>query len=72
VKLAAADEAAAATTAVNFDEELANKFRLVTLALQRARQLKDGARPRVEPGGHKILRVALLEVMAGTVSWSVT
>lgn len=54
------------------DDDLQSKFRLVTLTVHRARQLKDGARPRVDPGNHKFLRVAMLEVMAGMVSWSVT
>jgi DNA-directed RNA polymerase subunit K/omega len=44
----------------------------VTLALQRAKQLQNGARPRVDPGSHKLLRVALLEVTAGMISWDVT
>lgn len=48
-----------------------NKFRLVTVAFQRARQLKAGARPRVDPGNHNTVRVATLEVMAGVVSWHV-
>jgi DNA-directed RNA polymerase omega subunit len=49
-----------------------NKFRLVTLAFQRCKQLQHGARPRVEPGDHKSQRIAMLEVMAGTISWSLT
>jgi DNA-directed RNA polymerase omega subunit len=53
--------------------EADNKFRLVVIALQRARQLQSGARPRVENiGRHKFLWVALQEVMAGHVSWDVT
>ena len=46
-----------------------NKFRLVTLAFQRAKQLQNGARPRVEPGDHKSQRIAMLEVLAGAISW---
>ena len=49
-----------------------NKFRLVTLAFQRAKQLQNGARPRVEPGDHKSQRIAMLEVLAGAISWSLT
>lgn len=49
-----------------------NKFRLVVLAVKRARQLHAGARPRVEAGNHKILAVAVLEVGAGLVSWDMT
>jgi DNA-directed RNA polymerase omega subunit len=49
-----------------------NKFRLVTLASQRCKQLQNGARPRVEPGDHKAQRIATLEVIAGAISWSLT
>jgi DNA-directed RNA polymerase omega subunit len=49
---------------------LENKFRLVILSFQRARQLQNGARPRVESGGHKPARIAMLEVLAGLISWS--
>lgn len=56
---------------LNGDEPM-NKFCLVTVTFQRAKQLQNGARPRVETGGHKFQRVAQLEVMAGLVSWSVT
>ena len=48
-----------------------HKFRLVVLTCQRAKQLKNGAKPRVDTEGSKHLRVAMLEVMAGMVSWSV-
>jgi DNA-directed RNA polymerase subunit K/omega len=46
-----------------------NSFQCVVLTGQRARQLAAGARPRVDATGHKPLRVALLEVSAGLVSW---
>jgi DNA-directed RNA polymerase omega subunit len=52
-------------------DELQNKFLLVVVARQRARQLQNGARPRVETEGHKFLWVAMQEVIAGTVSWDV-
>ncbi len=42
-------------------------FYIATLMFQRQRQLKDGARPRVESRGHTTTRVALLEVLAGLV-----
>jgi DNA-directed RNA polymerase subunit K/omega len=43
-------------------------FYVATLTFRRQRQLKEGARPRVESGGHTLVRVALLEVMAGLVA----
>jgi DNA-directed RNA polymerase subunit K/omega len=45
-------------------------FHLVAVVFQRAKQLKSGARPRVDAGSHKATRLALLEVLADTVSWS--
>lgn len=47
------------------------RFHLTTLTFHRARQLQGGARPRVPAAGHKLPRVALLEVIAGAVSWDV-
>lgn len=46
------------------------RFHMATLVFQRARQLKSGARPRVEAAGHPLARLAELEVSANTVSWS--
>jgi DNA-directed RNA polymerase subunit K/omega len=50
---------------------LQNRFHVAALVFQRVRQLKNGARPRVDPGGHKSLHLALLEVLANTVSWTI-
>jgi DNA-directed RNA polymerase subunit K/omega len=47
-----------------------SRFHIAALAFQRAQQLKHGARPRVEGNGHKVCTVALLEVLANTISWS--
>lgn len=46
-----------------------SRFHIASLAFQRARQLKAGARPRVEQEGHTLVRLAQLEVMAGLISW---
>jgi DNA-directed RNA polymerase subunit K/omega len=51
--------------------ELLGRFHVAVVAFQRARQLQNSARPRVEADGHKIHRIALMEVMAGTIPWSV-
>lgn len=48
-----------------------SRFHVVALAFQRAKQLQNGARPRVDAAGHKPTRVALLEVLADTISWTV-
>jgi DNA-directed RNA polymerase subunit K/omega len=42
-------------------------FYVATLMFHRARQLKQGARPRVDARGHTSTRVAVLEVLAGLV-----
>ncbi len=47
-----------------------SRFHLVAVVFQRVKQLRSGARPRVDAGDHKATRVALLEVLADTVSWS--
>jgi hypothetical protein len=44
-----------------------DRFYVATLMFQRARQIRDGARPRVDSRGHSAVRVALLEVLAGAV-----
>ena len=46
-----------------------SRFHTATLAFFRAKQLHDGARPRVDGAGHCSWRVALLEVEAAQVSW---
>lgn len=48
-----------------------SRFHVAALVFQRARQLNNGAPPRVDPAGHKPLHLALLEVLANTVSWTV-
>ncbi len=50
---------------------LENRFLLSSVAFLRVKQLVSGARPRLEPERHKATHLALLEVLADTVSWSV-
>ena len=50
-------------------KDLDSKFRFITVAAQRAKQLQAGAKPRVEARSRKPTRVAMQEVMAGAVSW---
>jgi DNA-directed RNA polymerase subunit omega len=49
--------------------EVESKFRLITVAAQRAKQLQGGAKPRVESRSRKPTRIAMEEVLAGAVSW---
>jgi DNA-directed RNA polymerase subunit omega len=49
--------------------EVDSKFRFITVAAQRAKQLQNGAKPRVDARSRKPTRVAMQEVLAGAVSW---
>lgn len=48
-----------------------SKFRFITVAAQRAKQIQNGAKPRVESRTRKSTRIAIQEVLAGAVSWEV-
>jgi DNA-directed RNA polymerase subunit omega len=48
-----------------------SKFRFITVAAQRAKQLQAGAKPRVETRSRKPTRVAVEEALAETISWEV-
>ena len=48
-----------------------SKYRLIIVAARRSKQLQRGARPRVEMDPkRKLTRVAMAEVMAGKVHYS--
>lgn len=49
----------------------ANRFLVVAVACQRVVQLRNGARTRLDPNGHKPCVVAVAEVVAGTVPYDV-
>ncbi len=53
------------------DSPLHSRFHVATIAFLRAKQLQAGARPRVESRGRKVVTLALLEVIADTISWHV-
>jgi DNA-directed RNA polymerase subunit omega len=46
-----------------------SKFRFITVAAQRAKQIQNGAKARVETRSRKATRVAMEETLAGAVSW---
>jgi DNA-directed RNA polymerase subunit omega len=52
-------------------KDVDSKFRFITVAAQRAKQLQNGAKARVEARSRKPTRVAMQEVLAGAVSWEV-
>jgi len=58
-------------THLTLPKELDSKFRFITVAAQRAKQLQNGAKARVSTRSRKPTRVAMHEVLAGTVSWEI-
>ena len=52
-------------------KEVDSKFRFITVAAQRAKQVQNGAKPRVESKTRKPTRVAIEEVLANAVSWEI-
>jgi DNA-directed RNA polymerase subunit omega len=50
-------------------KDVDSKFRFITVAAQRAKQVQQGAKPRVETRSRKPTRIAMEEVLAQTVSW---
>jgi DNA-directed RNA polymerase omega subunit len=50
-------------------KDIDSKFRFITVTAQRAKQLQNGAKPRVEPKCWKSTRIAMEEVIAGAISW---
>jgi len=55
-------------------QEIDSKYRLIILAAKRSKQLQRGARPRIEIDStkHKPTRIALEEVIQGTVRFTIT
>jgi DNA-directed RNA polymerase subunit omega len=50
-------------------KDIDSKFRLITVAAQRAKQLQNGAKPKVDVRSRKATRVAMQEVLANAISW---
>jgi DNA-directed RNA polymerase omega subunit len=50
-------------------KDVDSKFRFITVASQRAKQIQNGAKARVESKTRKPTRVAIEEVMANAISW---
>jgi DNA-directed RNA polymerase subunit omega len=66
-------EAVQENTEQTHSPEIDSKYRLIILAAQRSKQLQRGARPRIEidPTKHKPTRIALEEVIQGTIPFHV-
>lgn len=58
-------------THVIMPKDVDSKFRFIVVAAQRAKQLQNGAKPRVEIRSRKPTRVAMHEVLANSISWEV-
>ena len=58
-------------TSESSSPEIDSKYRLIILAAKRSKQLQRGARPRIDidPTKHKPTRIALEEVVQGTVQF---
>ena len=52
-------------------KEVDSKFRFITVAAQRAKQLQNGAKARVEARSRKPTRIAMQEVLADAVDWEI-
>jgi DNA-directed RNA polymerase omega subunit len=52
-------------------KDVDSKFRFITVASQRAKQLQNGAKPRVDTRSRKSTRVAIEEALANAISWEV-
>jgi DNA-directed RNA polymerase subunit omega len=67
--MATAHEEVNETTEQTQSPEIDSKYRLIILAAKRSKQLQRGARPRIEidPTKHKPTRIALEEVIQGTI-----
>ena len=48
-----------------------SNYRYILVAARRARQLQGGSRPRVETKSRKPCRIAMEELQAGKVEWSI-
>ena len=59
------------TQAVLTSKDVDSKFRFITVAAQRAKQIQNGAKPRVEARSRKPTRIAMQEVLAEAVSWEI-
>jgi DNA-directed RNA polymerase subunit omega len=49
-----------------------SKYRLIQVAAKRARQLQGGARAQMDVDSTKATKVAMEEVKAGKIEWTVT
>jgi DNA-directed RNA polymerase subunit K/omega len=53
-----------------YANSLNNRFLLSAIAFLRSKQLSGGAAARIARDGHKPTYIAVLEVLANTISWT--
>ena len=58
-------------TQVILPKNVDSKFRFITVAAQRAKQLQAGAKPRVPTQSRKATRIAIEETAQETISWEI-
>lgn len=52
-------------------EEFDSKFRFILVAAERAKQLQNGAPPKIDVQSRKPAHVAVLETQQGLVPWDI-
>ena len=54
---------------INYPDNMEGKFRFITIAFLRCRQLQNGAKPRVQSRSKKFTTIAQEEVLTDQVEW---
>jgi DNA-directed RNA polymerase subunit omega len=52
-------------------EEFDSKFRFILVAAERAKQLQNGAPPKIHTKSHKPANIAIKETLEGLVDWEI-
>ncbi|MEJ2079041.1 MAG: DNA-directed RNA polymerase subunit omega [Acidobacteriota bacterium] len=52
-------------------EEFDSKFRFILVAAERAKQLQNGAPPKINVKSHKPSYIAIKETLEGLVDWEI-
>ena len=52
-------------------DEFGSKFRFILVAAERAKQLQNGAPPKINAKSHKPSYIAIKETLEGLVDWEI-
>lgn len=55
---------------INYPDDMGSKFKFITIAALRCRQLQKGAKPRVQSRSKKFTTIAQEEVLEGHVAYA--